>query len=137
MLQSDLDDATERLSHMLEHEDGADRSPLVECTSHARKRLANFVEGVEQGVLSQTNAEWMVVEQAAQAAKAAKSTAQVRAGGVRPAADGSSGSSSSGGSIENNYSSGALAALAAMGFADPAANAAALASVGGSVDEAA
>ena len=39
---------------MLESESGADRVPLVECTSAARKRLANFREGVEQGMISQS-----------------------------------------------------------------------------------
>ena len=71
MLQSDLDGATEKLSHMLENERGADRAPLVDCTSHAKKRLANFREGVEQGVLSQTNVELMAA-QAAEAARVAK-----------------------------------------------------------------
>ena len=31
----------------VESESGADRVPLVECTSAARKRLANFKEAVE------------------------------------------------------------------------------------------
>ena len=129
MLQSDLDGATEKLSHMLENERGADRAPLVDCTSHAKKRLANFREGVEQGVLNHTNVELMAA-QAAEAAWVAKGSQ----GRAKSAAAGTAAAMAMGG---GGVSSDAMAALAEMGFGDAAANAAALASVGGAVDEAA
>ena len=50
-LAMDLNSATEKLSHMLEHEAKA-KAPLVAETATTLARLAHFIEGIEDGVIN-------------------------------------------------------------------------------------